>query len=171
MLGVVDFLGASCAAFPLRDFRAGCLFCWPGSLDQGRTVSPAATLATAQPRLKRAGNRIAKYRNVKTAVGEIQFDSKAEARRYGELALMAKAGVIEALELQRSFELVPAVKFEGSKRQTPALRYIADFAYTEWIAGKKTRVVEDVKGVQTQAFKIKRHLMKSLFGIDIRITK
>jgi hypothetical protein len=44
---------------------------------------------------------------------------------------------------------------------------VADFVYCE--AG--VIVVEDVKGVQTDAFKIKQHLMMSVHGVDVRITK
>lgn len=114
---------------------------------------------------------MSKYRAVRTTVEDITFDSKAEAARWCDLRLLEKAGEIEQLERQRVFELAPSVKYEGAKRATPALRYMADFTYLEWIGGKKLRVVEDCKGVLTAAFKIKRHLMKHLFGIDVRLSK
>lgn len=123
--------------------------------------------------LRRHGDselQLSKYRAVRTMVDGITFDSRAEAARYTDLRLLEKAGLIEGLERQRSFELAPSVKYEGAKRATPALRYIADFSYMEWIGDKKTRIVEDTKGVLTAAFKIKRHLMKVQFGIEVRLT-
>jgi len=114
-----------------------------------------------------------KYRNVKTEAGGITFDSKAEAKRWGELQMLARGGLIDNLTRQESFELAPAVRFAGEKRQKPPLRYVADFSYTEWQGDKKMRIVEDVKSpaTMTRAFQIKRHLMMSLFGIDVRIVK
>lgn len=107
-----------------------------------------------------------KYRNIKTTVDGIQFDSKAEAARWGELKLMERAGLIRDLKRQQSFELAPSVKFEGAKRAQPALRLIVDFTYYE---GER-RIAEDVKGVVTTAFTIKRHLLKAEWGLDVRLT-
>lgn len=102
-----------------------------------------------------------KYRAVKTTLDSITFDSKAEAKRYQELKLLLVAGQISFLELQPKFVLADPVTINGRRR--PALRYVADFAYLT----PSGRVVEDVKGMLTQAYKIKRHLMKSQLGIDI----
>lgn len=43
-----------------------------------------------------------KYHNVKTKVGNITFDSKLEAKRYTELKLLEKNGLIKDLVLQPS---------------------------------------------------------------------
>jgi len=110
---------------------------------------------------------MSKYKNQKTTINGIAFDSKAEAKRYLALYLLQASGRIRGLERQVVYELAPAVKFEGATRKTPALRYVADFGYWE---GDK-RIIEDVKGVQTPAFKIKRHLMKTVLGLDVRVTK
>jgi hypothetical protein len=106
-----------------------------------------------------------KYRNRKTEVDGIVFDSKAEAARWTDLRRLQQAGEITDLRRQVTFELVPAVKFFGAVRATPAIRYIADFGYTDVATGKT--ITEDVKGVQTRVYKIKKHLMKALFNIDI----
>jgi hypothetical protein len=108
--------------------------------------------------------RASKYRNKKTVVNGITFDSQAEARRYLALRQLEQDRVISNLRLQVKFELVPAVRLLGNLRATPALRYVADFVYTD--SGGKT-VVEDVKGVITPVYRIKRHLMKHVFNIDI----
>jgi hypothetical protein len=110
-----------------------------------------------------------KFGAKKTMVGDLQFDSKAEAKRYGQLVLLQKAGEIAGLVLQVPFELAKSVKFAGSARAKPALRYVADFVYTDVAAGKI--VVEDCKGVITEGFQIKRHLMLAVHGIDVRLTK
>ena len=108
-----------------------------------------------------------KYGNKKTEFGGLMFDSKAEVRRWVELSLLVRAGKIGRVELHPVYVLAPSVKFIGAARAKPELRYSADFAYTE--NGKM--IVEDVKGVETDVFRIKRHLMKWLHGIDVRIIK
>ena len=80
---------------------------------------------------------------------------------------MLKGGLISELELQPVFVLAPSVKYDDSSKKKPALRYVADFMYKN-AEGKI--VVEDVKGFQTDVFKIKRHLLKHVHGIDIRLT-
>jgi hypothetical protein len=107
-----------------------------------------------------------KFGAKKTEVGGIKFDSKAEARRYQALLMLEKAGHIAGLTCQVPFVLAPSVKFEGAKRAKPAMRYIADFVYSE--NGKI--VVEDVKGVITPLFQAKRHWLKAMHGIDVRVT-
>lgn len=109
----------------------------------------------------------AKYSNKKTVIGDVSFDSRAEARRWGDLKLMERAGLIAGITLQPSYELAPSVKFTGATRAKPALRYVGDFAYTDLKTG--LLVIEDVKGVQTEAFIIKRHLMKSIHGLDVTL--
>lgn len=111
---------------------------------------------------------MSKYGAIKTTVNGIVFDSKAEARRYSELKLLEREGQISNLELQPSFILAPSVKFADSKRAKPALRYVADFAYTDF---KGNKIVEDVKGMIMPVFKIKQHLMLSVHGIDVKVTK
>lgn len=91
-----------------------------------------------------------KYGNKKTEIDGITFQSKKEARRYSELKLLQRAGQIQDLKLQVPFELCPSQKGER------AIKYIADFVYTE--NGKM--IVEDVKGKRTDVYIIKRKLFK-----------
>ena len=90
-----------------------------------------------------------KYRAIKTN----GYASKREAKRAAELKLLAKAGKIQELREQVVFVLAPSVVIGGRKR--PQMKYIADFCYIE--NGKA--VIEDVKGVLTAVYKLKRHLM------------
>lgn len=113
--------------------------------------------------------RVNKFFAKKTEVAGIMFDSRAEARRYGDLVLLQRAGHISGLTLQVPFELAVSVKFSGSSRAKPALKYIADFVYSDTKTGKI--VVEDCKGALTKEFQIKRHLMLANRGIDVRLSK
>ncbi|HEX8894434.1 MAG TPA: DUF1064 domain-containing protein [Terriglobales bacterium] len=96
-----------------------------------------------------------KYRNVKTVVDGVTFDSKREAQRWAQLQLWVRAGGITDLNRQVPFILAPSVVIDGRKR--PALRYIADFTYVDSIS--RQMVIEDVKGRITEGYRIKRHLM------------
>ena len=106
---------------------------------------------------------MAKYRNSKTVVDGMTFDSKKEALRYRELRLLERAGKISGLQCQVKFELLPAQRQGGKVVERP-VRYIADFVYTE----NGTQVVEDAKGVRTMDFIIKRKLMLYKHGIRVR---
>lgn len=102
-----------------------------------------------------------KYGAKKTTVGDIEFASRKEARRYTDLLVLQKHGEISDLRLQVVFELVPGVVIKGRRR--PPIKYIADFVYT--FRGKQ--VVEDVKGVLTPVYRLKRHLMAAVHGVEI----
>ena len=98
-----------------------------------------------------------KYNATKTVVDGIKFDSKKEAARYQELKLMQKAGMINQLTLQPRFDLM----VNGVKCGF----YKADFQYVELKQG--LRVVEDVKGVKTPVYNLKKKLIKAIYGIEI----
>ncbi len=104
-----------------------------------------------------------KYRNIKTIVDGIPFDSRKEANRYCELKLLQRAGQIQNLALQKEFELLPKQEVDG-KTVERAVKYRADFTYEE---NGKT-VVEDTKGVRTPEYILKRKLMLYRYGIQIR---
>lgn len=102
----------------------------------------------------------AKYKNIKTIVDGHKFDSKKEASRYGALKMLLQSGEISDLNLQCKFEILP--KQEGYR----AINYFADFTYYE----NGVLIVEDVKGVKTQVYQIKKKLMNYFHNIDIRET-
>jgi hypothetical protein len=105
---------------------------------------------------------MSKYRNVKTTLDGITFDSVKEAKRYAELRLLERAGQIFNLQRQVSFVLIPKQERNG-KVERPVV-YKADFVYTE----NGQEVVEDTKGVKTKEYIIKRKLMLWQYGIQIR---
>ena len=93
-------------------------------------------------------------------VDGIRFASKAEAARYSELRRLVRGGKILSLQLQPRFPFV----VNGKKVCT----YVSDFGYFE--AGNM--VVEDVKGVKTDAFRIKAKLFAALYPhIELRIVR
>ena len=83
------------------------------------------------------------------------FHSISEAHRYGQLAMLERAGVIRDLVCQPRFELQPAYVRDGKKE--PPIYYYADFGYTLVFTGG--RVIEDVKGHRTEIFKLKRRML------------
>jgi hypothetical protein len=94
-----------------------------------------------------------KYRNQKVKVGDIIFDSKKEAKRYGELLLMQRAKLISELYLQPKFILQESFKDNKGKKHI-AINYIADFQYIQ----DGQIVVEDVKGHKTDVYNLKKKL-------------
>lgn len=104
-----------------------------------------------------------KYRNEKIMFDGFKFDSNRECQRYIELKMMLKAGFIENLELQKRFVLQEGYTFHGRKIQP--ITYIADFVYFD--KEKQETVVEDVKGVKTEVYKIKKKLFEYRYKIPI----
>ena len=104
-----------------------------------------------------------KYHNQKVVIDGIKFDSKREARRYTYLNDLLQAGIISDLELQPEFEIIPSYKKNGHTIRK--IVYKADFRYVQ--DGKI--VVEDVKGIRTDVFNLKKKLVE-FFYPDITIT-
>lgn len=104
-----------------------------------------------------------KYGNRKEIVDGITFDSEREAARYRVLAARHKAGEITNLKIQVPFVIVPGTTIAGKKLR--ARLYIADFVYE---MPRGTVIVEDVKGMRTPMYLLKRHLMKVVHNIEIQ---
>jgi hypothetical protein len=119
-----------------------------------------------------------KYHSKKTVVDNIEFDSLKEASRYKKLKEQEQAGKIKGLRLQVKYELIPKqveVKERYSKKTGKRIKdevktlelpvyYIADFVYKD---EKGQEVVEDVKGMRTPDYVLKRKLMLYIHGIKI----
>ena len=105
-----------------------------------------------------------KYHNRKVELDGHVFDSTHERDRYVELKLLQRGRQIYDLSLQVPFELIPAQRGPDGKIIEHAVKYIADFTYRDK-TGKM--IVEDAKGVRTDAYIIKRKLMLERFGTRI----
>lgn len=97
------------------------------------------------------------------------FDSAKEWRRNQELEALQRAGEISELNRQVPFVLMPSytISDETTKqgfRTIREIRYIADFTY-RLKNGK--RIIEDVKGMQTEVFKIKRKLLERKIALGV----
>ena len=107
-----------------------------------------------------------KYNARKTVIDGITFDSAAEASRWCQLRLMERAGLVSHLERQVRFVLVPPER-DIAGRKLRAVTYVADFVYLD---KSLHRHVEDVKGVRTALYKLKKRLMWHVHGIEIEET-
>lgn len=95
-----------------------------------------------------------KYGNEKPTINGVKFDSKAEMMRYIQLSDMEAKGEISQLRMQVPYELQSSFKI-GSKT-IRAIKYVADFVYIDK-DGKEH--VEDVKGMETKEYILKRKMM------------
>ena len=103
-----------------------------------------------------------KYKAVKTEINGIEFDSKKEARRYKELKILEKADEIKSLELQPRFLLQEKFKYNG--KTIRKIEYVADFRY---IDKEGKTIVEDVKGMKTEVYKIKKKIFLKKYGENL----
>lgn len=94
----------------------------------------------------------------------IVFDSVAEKDRYADLKLLERAGEIAELKLQPQFVFFVHLK--------PVFVYKADFSYFNKRPGGSLpmgQIFEDVKGVRTPLYQLKKKLIEAQF--DIKITE
>ena len=124
-----------------------------------------------------------KYKNKKVVIDGITFDSKKEAGRYKELKTLERAGIIQKLQRQVKYVLIPAqyertssVYVKGNNKGKPKkgrliereCAYYADFVYMQ----NGNTIVEDVKGYRDgqayNLFVIKRKLMLYVHGVQVK---
>lgn len=101
--------------------------------------------------------RAHKFGAIRSTVDNLSFDSRAEAARYQELTLLLQFGTISQLRLQTKWPLI----VNGITISS----YISDFDYLE---GEVSELkVEDVKGVRTPLYRLKRKHFEAQYGIKI----
>ena len=104
-----------------------------------------------------------KYGNHKVIVdGEKVADSKHEYRRLNELKNLERVGAIKDLQTQVRYNLIPSQKICGKTER--GVSYVADFVY--WTKDNQL-ICEDAKGHRTDAYIIKRKMMKLIHNIDV----
>lgn len=119
--------------------------------------------------------RWSKYHASKVVYEGQTFDSRKELKRYKELILLQQAGEIKNLQRQVKYTLIPEQREPDrtgprggvikGKLVERSVNYIADFTYTDTETGRQ--VVEDVKGIRTKEYTIKRKMMLYLYQIRI----
>lgn len=100
--------------------------------------------------------RQSKYKAIKCEDDNRKFDSKAERAYYQKLKLLQMAGEISFFLWQVPFHLP-----DGTK-------YICDFQVV-YPDGKIEFI--DVKGVETQVFKLKKRLVEFHYPVQIKVVK
>lgn len=100
-----------------------------------------------------------KFGNVKTD----GCDSRKEAKHIANLRLMEQAGEISGLVTQPQFLLIPKVVEKG-KVVERAVTYTADAQYMD--RDGRLRVI-DVKGFRTEAYVLRRKLMRFVHNIVV----
>lgn len=105
---------------------------------------------------QKKGKKTSKYRAIPTYVDNFRFDSKAEARRYGNLKVLQRSG--DVLYFLRQ---VP-MHLEGG------VIYRVDFQIF-WKDGRVT--YEDVKGRDTAQSKQKRRQVEARYPVEILIVR
>jgi hypothetical protein len=120
----------------------------------------AALQGKAAPRSK-YGNK--KHTGFDLDGSTIKLDSGREARRWGELVAMQKAGLIKSLERQVPF-LFAGLTYKSNRK----VKYVLDFQYYDLVS--KEWVHEDAKGFVTPEYKLKWALMKHFHKIEVRET-
>ncbi|MDC7221618.1 MAG: DUF1064 domain-containing protein [Spirochaetales bacterium] len=100
-----------------------------------------------------------KYRNVKTEIDGMIFDSKKEGQRYLDLKVLQQSGEISDLKMQ-----VPFAYDEGGKH---IFKYLADFTYKD---KEGNMIIEDVKSAKTAklpVYRLKKKLIEARYGVVI----
>lgn len=98
-----------------------------------------------------------KYKAIPVEIDGIRFASQAEGRRYVELKQLEAAGIIRGLQLQAPFPFAIGDDL--------MFVYVCDFFYEDVETGLK--VIEDVKGVRTPVFRLKKKIIEKYYGIKI----
>ena len=99
-----------------------------------------------------------KFHSIKATIDGIEFDSLNESRYYIHVLEEVKAGNIKSFELQKAYEIVPSHIRRGKKIRK--MEYLADFVCQ---MSDGTERVIDVKGVETDVFKMKKKMVEYLY--------
>ena len=111
--------------------------------------------------------KLNKMRNIRIEIDGIKFQSIKEGKRYSDLKMLVRAGLITGLEVQPKPYIVMDKKFNVSKNRH--ITYRLDFKYYD--LKLKKFIHEDVKGrkagTQYRLFLLKKCLMKQIYNIDV----
>lgn len=105
---------------------------------------------------RRSTGRRNKYSARRCYQDGCRFDSEAERARYMELKLMERAGAISMLVVHPRYP----IEVNGAR----VCVYEPDFVYRDQYG---QTVVEDVKGVRTALYKLKKKLFEAVHGLAI----
>lgn len=123
-----------------------------------------------------------KYGNRKIENEYGKFDSVLEYERFLFLRQASREGLIDCLERQVPFELIPTQYITIEKHNKRGIRlikkvaeratmYYADFVYYKHEGNSFVKVVEDAKGRRTKEYILKRKLMRLNYTPIREVTK
>lgn len=104
-----------------------------------------------------------KYRAKKVTIDGYIFDSQLEARRYGELKILKKAGKI--------WDLVVHPAFPIFVRGVLICNVELDFQYREVTECLLPPIYEDCKGYDTPLSRLKRKLFEAQYGVKVELVR
>ncbi len=112
--------------------------------------------ADARHLLKAGVAKPGKYKNKRIECDGYLFDSQAECDYYLGLKLRLRSGDIRDLELQPRYPLHVNGELVGT--------YVGDFRFVD---GAGFLRLQDVKGVRTAVYRLKKKLVKAIYGVDV----
>lgn len=118
---------------------------------------------------EKKNHKPSKYRNVKTIIDDICFDSKAEAQYYVDLKEKKQKGEIADFECQVDFTLQEGYTSPSSGKKARPIIYRADFVVTHTDGSEDVIDVKGARGFQTEVFKLKRKLFEYKFKTPLKI--
>jgi hypothetical protein len=105
--------------------------------------------------------RTSKYNAKKVEIDGIKFDSKAEGEYYLHLKQQVTERQILGFERQKRMLLQEGFSVEGVKGKIRPIFYVVDFIITE---NDGTLTYVDVKGMETDVFKLKKKLFMKRYN-------
>lgn len=122
------------------------------------TAKPGGARRATKPGTPKRG----KYNAAGERIDGHWFASGSEARRYEQLKIMVEAGQIDNLVLQK--------KLPCAVNNIIICHYLADFAYdvVDDRGYPTMSVIEDVKGMVTDVYRIKKKLVEAIHRISIK---
>ncbi len=124
-----------------------------------RRITAAELAAIAKPKRSKYGVRTDEAGKAARTYNGALYHSKREAQFAAELDIQAMVGQIAGYRRQVPYELVV--------NGTQICRYVADFVVTK----DGLESVIDVKGVETEAFRLKKRLMLACHGIEVEVVR
>ena len=109
-----------------------------------------------------------KYNAKKVEIDGIVFDSRAEGRFYEHLLDLMRDGIVESFEMQKPYTLLDKFPHPKTGKTIRAIKYVPDFEviYTDG----RVEVV-DIKGMQTDVFRMKCKLFMFRYQIPLVLVK
>jgi len=97
----------------------------------------------------------------------IKFRSALEAKRYSQLKILLQNGDITDLELQPEYPIIITSLKTGETKKVG--KYHADFRYHDVLLDET--IVEDVKGMMTEAAALRIKIVKVMYDIEIVLVR